>query len=547
MKNSTRLPAPRPTRRHQLVSPIPPRAHWRLQAVALVLLATNMVACTDDFTTAPPFTTQIEQVGAWPSVLGVGDTVELQIALAAGIGTLAGPRATWESSNPGALRVEPLPISGDPDSDSLVARRLRVRAIATRTGSATITVSVASASGYAGTTRTFVFEVELLWQEVVGFINHTCGRTAKGYVYCWGALIGSEAVTNSPAPRLVEVPAAGALRFRSLVAGQNHVCGEVLLAQPYWFCWGLNFWNQLANGTTVDAFYPVPMNTQGLTFSRLAVSDQLSCGLSSDRPFFISESIPFCWGLSNASLDWIRELPDPAGPTWPDDLLNWWGCDFGAPCPGYYDVSVGNDHACALHLGINAQSVRTEAVICWGDNTHQQLGGTTLASSRTTAAAVGGETTTGTGHVLTAIASTRYASCVLDVGTLYCWGDFFGDNIVDALPGITLTTIASSPDGDEVCGIVASDHRPICVSASTGQQIPMPSVAADGTPLELVTMMVAGRMISGSGGQTADLRHYCGITTTAAMYCWGANYAGQLGQSTQDLFSAAPVRVQDPT
>jgi alpha-tubulin suppressor-like RCC1 family protein len=41
---------------------------------------------------------------------------------------------------------------------------------------------------------------------------------------------------------------------------------------------------------------------------------------------------------------------------------------------------------------------------------------------------------------------------------------------------------------------------------------------------------------------SAGGRHTCGITTDGALYCWGANWAGQLGTGSY-TDSPVPVRV----
>jgi alpha-tubulin suppressor-like RCC1 family protein len=89
----------------------------------------------------------------------------------------------------------------------------------------------------------------------------TCARTASS-VYCWGGNqvgeVGDGTGVNSLVP--VAIPSlAGAVSLRG-GATARHFCAK--LASGAISCWGQNADGQLGNGTTADAFSPVPVQMQ---------------------------------------------------------------------------------------------------------------------------------------------------------------------------------------------------------------------------------------------------------------------------------------------
>ncbi len=83
---------------------------------------------------------------------------------------------------------------------------------------------------------------------------HSCGLTADGSAYCWGAdFLGQLGFGGGPVPD-GPLPVYGDLRWRELALGQAHSCGVTLDGEAY--CWGDGQFHQLGSGTELS---PTPV------------------------------------------------------------------------------------------------------------------------------------------------------------------------------------------------------------------------------------------------------------------------------------------------
>ncbi len=60
------------------------------------------------------------------------------------------------------------------------------------------------------------------------------------------------------------------------------------------YCWGLNRFGQLGDGTTTDRHAPVAV-LGGLTFTTVSAGRDHTCGLA-------SSGIAYCWGYNSGTL-----------------------------------------------------------------------------------------------------------------------------------------------------------------------------------------------------------------------------------------------------
>ena len=195
-------------------------------------------------------------------------------------------------------------------------------------------------------------------------------------------------------------------------------------------------------------------------------------------------------------------------------------------------MAAGNFHTCALDTN--------GAAYCWGMNGYGQMGNPTGVHSVTaypTPQAVVG------GLLFTSLTAGFRQSCGLTAtGAAYCWGDNYSgqlgnttnNEVADTynpspLPvdgGLTFTMLESG--NDHVCGLVASGVLYCWGGNALGQL---------GTTTNNLTGLANPAPTPVPGGLTfvtfaAGANHTCGIATGGAVYCWGDNTRGQLGNAT---------------
>jgi alpha-tubulin suppressor-like RCC1 family protein len=180
--------------------------------------------------------------------------------------------------------------------------------------------------------------------------GHSCGLTGNGAAYCWGlnswGQLGDGTRVDNPNP----VAVAGGLPFKGISAGGNHSCGVTTSGAAY--CWGLNAFGQIGDGSTTNSATPVPV-ASGLVFESISAgSVHHSCGVTTSGG-------AFCWGTGPALGDATTTSFTPAAVA--GGLL-------------FKSISAGDLHTCGV--------TTTGVAYCWGQNSDGQLGtGTTAGSS----------------------------------------------------------------------------------------------------------------------------------------------------------------------
>jgi alpha-tubulin suppressor-like RCC1 family protein len=152
-------------------------------------------------------------------------------------------------------------------------------------------------------------------------------------------------------------------------------------------------------------------------------------------------------------------------------------------------VAVGFTHACAIRID--------GSLVCWGDNTHGQLG-VDQVKYPTTAKPVTVPIGAGNTKMVKVVASDTVTMVIDDAHHVWTWG--------------------ANASGEGVLGQGTTDNNPH----------PTPTeVLYQGNPLTASDIALGGY-------------HACVVTTTAAIYCWGQNLFGQVtpGVTTPDHYAA---------
>jgi alpha-tubulin suppressor-like RCC1 family protein len=173
------------------------------------------------------------------------------------------------------------------------------------------------------------------------------------------------------------------------------------------------------------------------------------------------------------------------------------------------DIAAGQFHACAL--------ASNGAVYCWGDNSLSESGSPTSknASCMGGNGAPNGCLTTPTlvsGITATKIAAGNSVTCAIDgSGDVWCWG-LNADGQLGHPAGV----------GDTQC----------IYDLSADASAPY---ACNPTPTK-----VAG--VSGAVEITAGANHVCARTSQNAVYCWGGNTVGQIGNTSAGAGTSTPTQ-----
>jgi alpha-tubulin suppressor-like RCC1 family protein len=195
-------------------------------------------------------------------------------------------------------------------------------------------------------------------------------------------------------------------------------------------------------------------------------------------------------------------------------------------------LALGDGHGCALKAGDGS-------VACWGKNDHGQLGngGTGDAAAAVTVVDDHGAPITG----VTAIAAGAAHTCALRADkTIVCWGDDSAGQLGrgGALPGadanpvpapVGLTSIAAIAAGGRHSCAALDNGAVWCWGANDAGQLGSAPSAGASMPLEVVDR--AGAPLA-AASLAAGATHSCAVGRDAKLVCWGSDVDGELGDGS---------------
>jgi alpha-tubulin suppressor-like RCC1 family protein len=180
------------------------------------------------------------------------------------------------------------------------------------------------------------------------------------------------------------------------------------------------------------------------------------------------------------------------------------------------ELALGARHTCAS---------RADGVRCWGDGARGQLGSGSSAPVQSAASASpvlsGGAPLLG----VTRLVAAGERTCALGAFGVRCWGD--GVLEAASLPLLGGPAAALAVGDGHVCAALLAPKGVRCAGAdlrgeAAGQEV-----------------VLAGAAVV---GLDAGAHHTCAVLDDGAVFCWGGNDAGQLGDGTT-TDARVPARV----
>jgi alpha-tubulin suppressor-like RCC1 family protein len=335
--------------------------------------------------------------------------------------------------------------------------------------------------------------------------EHTCAVTRAGAAYCWGRNTYGQLGDGTIDARLTPTPVVGlSSGVASISAGHSHTCAVTTAGAAY--CWGLNGNGQLGDGTTTRRSTPTPVVGLSSGVASISAGFSHTCALT-------TSGAVLCWGHNS-----YGELGDGTT-TYRLTPMPVVGLSSGVAS---ISVRVHAQHTCAV--------TTAGAAYCWGSNYYGQLGDGTKTNRLTPTPVVGLSS-----GVASISAGGNNTCAVTTAGAAYCWGLNGSGQLGDGTKTNRLTPTPVVGLSSGVASISAV-HLHTCAVTTAGAAYCWGhnsyGEVGDGTTTARSTPTPVAGLSSGVASISAGNKHTCALTTAGAVYCWGGNGTGQLGDGT---------------
>ena len=354
---------------------------------------------------------------------------------------------------------------------------------------------------------------------------HACALSTAGAVQCWGRNHHGQLGNGNPMYATTPQPVTGLPGGMAAIGtGAAHSCAVTTAGALQ--CWGINSYGELGIGSSTPSSIHTPQHVLRLGGALGSAATSIAGGASHTCAVSAAGQV-LCWGRNdNAQLG----KGDVITATLPHPVTGLYS--------GYTSVATGEVHSCALASDGSVQ--------CWGDNGSGQLGdGTTTGALTPTAV-------TNLPGAAQAIVAGALHTCALMAsnGAVLCWGDNTqgqlgnGNNTSATTPqpvqGLASGAKAIAAGATHTCAIDSADAL-VCWGSNASGQL------GNGTSVHANTPQAVTGLAGGVAAVTAGREHSCALTSTGVLKCWGANASGQLGDNSQTAADTPQDVVSPPS
>ena len=338
---------------------------------------------------------------------------------------------------------------------------------------------------------------------ISGTHKHTCALTTAGGVKCWGRNWHGELGDGTTEYKVTPVIPHGLdSGVTAIATGGFHTCA--LMVDGTIRCWGANWHGQVGDGTNVER--DIPVGVLGLSEKAIAIATGKyhTCAI-------LESGALRCWGYNKSGQ--LGEGPE-------DD--EWLPVKVSGLSANVAAISLGENHSCAL--------LQNNQVMCWGNNEQGQVG---IGNTETQYIPIFVPGMASNAKAI--ITGQRYSCAFAITGGIYCWGENWAGQLGDGTQANRLTPIAVSGLDANTTQLAAGDShmRAVietggvkCWGSNSYGQLGDGQSAVRSLPTN-VYGLTSGFTTVVSGGY-----HSCALTETGAVFCWGSNQYGQLGDGT---------------
>jgi len=309
--------------------------------------------------------------------------------------------------------------------------------------------------------------------------------------------------------------------WKTVSGGSSHTCG--IRGAGALYCWGFNGSGQLGDGTNAKRLTPKRI-TAVSDWKVVSAGNAHTCGIRGTGALY-------CWGSNMEGQLGDGTTAPRLSPKRITAVADWTFVTTGG--------EENRSYTCAIR--------GTGALYCWGHNSDGQLGDGTTAQrfspKRITAVADWKDVTAG-GEEDTGI----HTCAIRGTGALYCWGNNLNGQLGDGTKTDRLSPkrITAVSDWSTVAAGGEEEHGHTCGIRGTGALYcwGYNGTGELGDGSGLLERLTPKRITAVSDWTdiTAGALHTCGIRGTGALYCWGFNLHGPVGDGTEDPRST-PKRI----